>query len=216
MNQHERVAVACPSCSPGDRTVHEVLATGGGLLTLRCTDCGHVHKDAPPSETTVERRVVVSQSGESLSATVEAPPGEALAVGDEFVVDTEEAIMAVRVTDLQTGPETRVEEATVEAVETVWTRAVDNVVVNATVHPSDGTGDETRSIDIGVPGDHVFGVGEVEAHGDERFRVTGLIVRDGAEGYPNRRLDRRGDAAPAKDVKRVYGVDETGDAWSAW
>lgn len=216
MNQRERVATACTSCSPDAQTVHEVLASGGGLLTLRCTSCGHVHKAAPPDETTVERTVIVSQAGESLTATVEAPPDETVSIGDEFVVDAEEAIMAVRVTDLQTGPETRVDTASIEALETIWTRAVDNVIVNVTLHPSEGGDDETRSIDLGVPGDHEFVIGDVEEHGDERFSVTGLIIRDGVDGYPDRRLDRRRDTALAKDVKRVYGVDETTDAWSAW
>ncbi len=216
MSQHERVATTCPACSPEERTVHEVLSSGGGLLTLRCSDCGRVHKEAPPNEATVDRKVIVSQEGESLTTTVEAPGDERVTVGDEFVVETDEAIMAVRVTDIQTGPETRVESATVEETETFWTRAVDNVRVNVTVHPNDGTGDETRSLDLGVPGDHEFTVGETEEHGDETFRITGLIIRDGAEGYPDRRLDRRRDAALAKDVKRVYGVDEYSDAWSAW
>lgn len=216
MNQRERVATACPSCSPGAQTIHEVVTSGGGLLTLRCTSCGHVHKAAPPDDTTVERKVIVSQSGDSLATTVEASPDETVSVGDEFVVDTEAAIMAVRVTDLQTGPESRSETASIEAVETIWTRAVDNVIVNVTLHPSDGGSDETRSIDLGVPGDHEFVIGDVEEHGDERFSVTGLIIREEAEGYPDRRLDRRRDTALAKDVKRVYGVDETTDAWSAW
>ena len=40
----ERAAVACPSCSPDLETVHEVLTTGGGRATVRCTECGHTHK----------------------------------------------------------------------------------------------------------------------------------------------------------------------------
>lgn len=216
MSQHERVAIACDSCSPEDATVHEVLSSGGGLLTLRCTACGHVRKEAPPDETTVERKVVVSQGGESLTTTVEAPPADTVRVGEEFVVDTDEALLAVRITDLETAPEHRVEEATVEEISTFWTRAVDNVRVNVTLHPKDGGADETRSLDMGVPGDHEFTVGETEEHGDERFEVTGLVIRDDAAGYPDRTLDRRRDSALAKDVKRVYAVDQTTDAWSAW
>ena len=216
MSQYGRVAVACDSCSSNEATVHEVVSSGGGLLTLRCTACGHVHKAPPPDETTVERRVIVSQEGESLTTTVEAGPEETVRVGEEFVVDTDEVLMSVRITDLETAPEHRVDEATVEDVSTFWTRAVDNVRVNITLHPEDGSGEETRSLELGVPGDHAFTVGETEEHGDERFHVTGLVIRDDAGGYPDRKLDRRHDSAFAKDVKRVYGVDRTTDAWSAW
>lgn len=212
----ERVAVACPGCSPGEPTVHEVLSTGGGLFTVRCGECGHVHKEEPPSEDTVERTVVVSQDGESTTATLAMPADEPIAVGEEFVVDTEEAILGVRVTAVEVGPEERVEEASPRDVETVWTRAVDNVTVDVTLHPTDGAHDATRGVSVPVPGDHEFAVGATESFGDEQFEVEGIVVRDDAVGYSARKFDRRGDAVPAKDIARVYARDETGDAWSAW
>jgi len=215
-DQAERVAVACPGCSPGEPTVHELLSTGGGLLTVRCSECGHVHKEEPPREETVERTVVVSQDGESTTASLSMPADEPIRVGDEFVVDTEEAILGVRVTAVEVGPERRVESATPREIETVWTRAVDNVTVDVTVHPKDGRHDETRSIEVPVPGDREFVVGASESLGEEAFTVEGLVVRDDATGYPSRKLDHRGDAVPAKDLARVYARDETSDAWSAW
>jgi len=212
----ERVAVACPGCSPAEPTAHEVLSTGGGLFTVRCGECGQVHKEAPPSEETVERTVVISQEGESTTAALSMPAEEPVAVGEEFVVDTEEAILGVRVTAVEVGPEERVEAAEPRDVETIWTRAVDNVTVDVTLHPTDGSHDGTRSLEVPVPGDHEFTVGETESFGDEEFEVEGLVVREDATGYPTRKLDRRGDAVPAKDLARVYARDETGDAWSAW
>ena len=211
-----RVAVACPGCSPGEPTVHEVLSTGGGLFTVRCADCGHVHKEEPPREETVERTVVVSQGGESTTATLSMPADDPVRVGEEFVVDTDEAILGVRVTGIQVGPEQRTESATPREIETVWTRAIDNVTVDVTLHPKEGGHDETRSVEVPVPGDHEFAVGDSESFGDETFTVEGIVVRDDAATYPNRKLDRRGDAVPAKDVARVYARDETSDAWSAW
>lgn len=212
----ERVAVECPSCSPAADTVHEVLTTTGGLVTVRCTDCGHVHKEDPPRPTLVDRDVVVSQDGDSFTASVEAPADERVAVGEEFVLDTDEAILAVRITDIEVGPEERVETARVEDVTTLWTRAVDNVAVNLTIHPSDGSREGTRSVKVYLPGDHSFTVGESESLGDEAFFVEGVVVREDATGFPARKLDHPGDSVPAKDVKRVYGRDETTDAWSAW
>jgi uncharacterized Zn finger protein len=211
----ERVALPCPSCSPGVETVHEVLSEGGGYATVRCTECQHVHKEQLPEAEAVERDVVVSQDGDSVTTTVEAPRGETVARGEEFVVETEAAIFEVRITDLQLGAERRVEEATVEDVETIWTRAVGNVGVDVTLNPPDG-GDETRSVSVQVPGDYEFTVGETEALGDEEFEITGVAVRDDARGYQFEKLRHDGDMAFAKDVKRVYAVDQSSRAWSAW
>jgi uncharacterized Zn finger protein len=211
----DRVALACPSCADPEPTVHEVLKPGG-QVTVRCTECGHVHKVRydPPREVAVD--VVVSQDDESLSTTVETPAAESVAVGDEFVVDTPEAIMQVRITSIQVDADRRVEEAPVEDVETLWTRAVDNVRVNVTVHPNDGRNDGSRSITVSVPGDHEFVVGETAAFADEEFEIAGVQIRDDAPDYRFEKLDHEGDSAFAKDVKRVYARDVTSAAWSAW
>lgn len=215
-DQVERVAVDCPGCSSPEPTVHEVLSAGGGLFTVRCAECGHVHKEEPPSTASVDRTVVISQDGESETATLSMPADEPVQVGDEFVVDTEAAILGVRVTALEVGPERRVESATPREIETVWTRAVDNVTVDVTVHPKDGRRDTTRSIEVPTPGDREFVVGASETVGDVTVTVEGLVVRDDATGYPSRKLDRSGDAVQAKDLARVYARDESSDAWSAW
>ncbi|MFB6219403.1 MAG: HVO_0476 family zinc finger protein [Halobacteriaceae archaeon] len=212
----EQAAFVCPSCSPGVETVHEVLSEGGGWVTVRCTECQHVHKEQLPEAEEVERTVVVSQSGESETTTVMAPRGETIARGEEFVVETEAAVHEVRITDLQLGAEQRTEEATVEDVETIWTRAVDNVSVPVTVNP-DGGGEDSHSATLHVPGDYELAVGDDETVGEETVTVTGLLVRDDAVGYDRHKLDERGDAAQAKDIKRVYATVEGEDAaWSGW
>jgi len=208
-----RVGTACPACSPEIETVHEVLAEGG-QATVRCTECGHVHKTTLAEDGEVERKVVVSQSGESFTATVEGPPEERIQVGEEFVLDTDDALVVVRITDLQVGTEERTESARMADVETIWTRAVDNVSVNVTLHPE--SGDETRGIEVRVPGDYEFEVGATEELDGEEFTIEGMHVRENAVGYPAEKLDRRGDAAEAKDLKRIYARDESSSAWSAW
>jgi uncharacterized Zn finger protein len=218
MSEHaERVAVACPACSPGDPTVHEVLKPGGHA-TVRCTECGHTHKVEQERDPEVERSVVVSQDGESFSAAVSAGPNERVDVGDEFVLDTPEAIMQVRVTAIQTADERRVEQSRFEDVATLWTRAVDNVAVNVTLHPPGGDGgrEETRSLKVRVPGDYEFVVGATESLGDEEFTVEGIVVRESAPEYRHGKLDHEGDLAYAKDIRRVYARDLTTSAWSAW
>jgi len=211
----ERVAVACPSCSPSLETVHEVLTTGGGQTTVRCTECGHTHKEQLPSETELQRDVVVSQDGESFTASVDVPEGERLAVGEEFLLETEAAVMTVRITSLELDGD-RVDEAPVEDVRTIWTRAVGNVSVNVTLHPKDTGRDDTRSLSLQVPGDYEFTVGATDEVGDEEFTVESILLRDDAHGYDFEHLDHDRDMAVAKDIKRLYARDESSQAWSAW
>jgi uncharacterized Zn finger protein len=210
----QRVGLPCPACSPDLETVHEVLKDGG-QATVRCTECDHVHTAQLPEERTVQRDVVVSQDGESFTATAEPPAEETLAVGEEFVLETDEAIMTVRITSLELD-EGRVEEAPAEDVQTIWTRAVGNVSVNATIHPKSGARDETRSETLHVPGDYEFVVGETDELGDFTYTIEGIHLRDDARGYNHEKLDHDRDSAPAKDVNRLYLRDEAGDAWSAW
>lgn len=210
----ERVAVPCPACSPEAETVHEVLKEGGHA-TVRCIDCSHVHKTEIPEQRTVERNVVVSQDDESFPASVDVPAEETLATGEEFLLETDEAILTVRITSLELA-EGRVDEAVAEDVETIWGRAVGNVSVNVTAHPKSGTHDETRSITLHVPGDYEFVVGERDELGGEEFTVEGIYVREDAHGYEFDKLDHEGDSAEAKDVKRLYVRDESTTAWSAW
>ncbi|PHQ46457.1 hypothetical protein DJ68_07240, partial [Halorubrum sp. C3] len=116
----DRVGLVCPSCSSGEETVHEVLRPGG-QATVRCTECDHTHKAEIPEEETVGLTVIVSQDGESFSTEMDVPADTYVATGEEFVVDSPDALMQVRVTGIEVGPEQRVEEADIEAVETLWT-----------------------------------------------------------------------------------------------
>ena len=212
----DRVPTPCPSCSPDLETVHEVLTEGGGALTVRCSECSHVHKVQPEREREVTLDVIVSQGGESFTANVTAPEDETVEVGDEFILETEEVLSTVRVTSVELDGHKRREEAPADEIETVWTREVDNVAVNVTVHPQDGSRDDSRSITVHVPGDYEFEVGAVESFGDDEFEIDAFVVRGDAEGYRRDRFEEPGDTGFAKDIKRVYAYDEQSSAWSAW
>ena len=211
----DRIGLACPSCSPEAETVHEVIRPGGHA-TVRCTACDHTHKAEVVEPETTPLTIVVSQDGESFTTEMDVPTAGVVATGEEFVVDTAEALMEVRITGIELGPERRVEEAPIDDVETLWTRAVDNVSVDVTLHPKDGDADQTRSLRLTVPGDTEFEVGETVEFGDEEFSVEGLQIRDDAPAYRHEKLDHPGDLAYAKDLKRLYARDETLTAWSAW
>lgn len=213
----EQLPIECPSCSPDLETVHDVLTTGGGKVTVECGECGHVHKVEITEAETVEVDVVVSQEDESFTGTAEFDPDERIQEGDEFIVETEETIAQVRVTSIEVGPEDRTTRADPEDVETVWTRAVGNVAVDVTVHPKDGNDGDSRGLTVHVPGDYEFVVGEYEEFGQEQFTVSNVHVRENAiDQYKFPKLGDEGDTVHAKDVKRVYGEDETSQAWSAW
>jgi uncharacterized Zn finger protein len=212
MTDTSRVPVPCPSC--GEETVHEVLKPGGHA-TVRCTECDHTHKVEIPEPKTIDVDVIVSQDGESWSTTLEADPEESVETGDEFIAETEEAIQQVRVTAIEQG-DRRIDQARMDELDTVWTRVVDNVGVDVTIHPDDGRRDENRSEKLYLPGDHQFVVGEIEEFGDEEIEVVGIHVRDTASGYNFDKADRAGQSVLAKDVKRLFGRDQKTSAWSGW
>ncbi len=212
----DRVPTPCPSCSPDLETVHEVLTEGGGALTVRCSECGHVHKIQPDRTREVTLDVVVSQDGESFAANVTAPEDERIEAGDEFILETDEVLSTVRVTSLELDGHRRREAADATDIETVWTREVDNVGVNVTIHPQDGSRDDSRSVTVYVPGDYEFEIGTVETFGDDEFEIDAAVVRKDASGYDRDRYELDGDIVLAKDTKRVYAYDETSTAWSAW
>lgn len=209
----ERVVTSCPACAPDTAVVHEVLKPGG-QTTVRCSECGHVHKTRLTEPDTSECDVIVSQDGESFSTTTDIPAGETLAAGEEFVLDTPEALLTVRITSLELD-NGRAEDATTDEIQTIWTRVVGNVGVDVTLNPTGGS-DETRSVELRVPGDYEFTVGAREELADEEFTVKGIHLREDAAGYGFDTLDHDGDMAFAKDINRLYADDESSAAWSAW
>ena len=212
----DRIPTPCPSCSPELETVHEVLTEGGGALTVRCSECSHVHKVQPERTREVTLDVVVSQGDESFTANVTVPEDETVETSDEFILETEEVLSTVRVTSIELDGQRRVDDAEADEIETVWTREVDNVAVNVTIHPQDGSRDDSRSLTVHVPGDYEFEVGAIEEFGDDEFEIDAFVVREDASGYDRDRYDMAGDTIVAKDLKRVYAYDEQSSDWSAW
>lgn len=214
--QEGNVGLACPACSPERPQVHEVLATGGDA-TVRCDNCGHVHKTQFGSESTVSVRTVVSVGEDSERTAVDVPTDEELAVGEEFVAELPDGPVGVRITSLEAQSGGREDSLHATEVATIWTRAVDNVGIPATIHPADGSREGTRSETYYLPGDADLVVGEGVPHLDSTVTIEGLVLEDDAVGYSRRKLDAHGDMAPAKDVARVYARETGGDNWtSAW
>ncbi|MFW6152890.1 MAG: HVO_0476 family zinc finger protein [Halobacteriota archaeon] len=210
----ERVAVVCPACSPDRTTVHEVLSDGGEP-TLRCLTCRHVHRGTvDPTPSTRPVRTIVSQGGESITTTVSLPRDDTLALGQEFVVETDEAVFSVEVTAIEARDGTRPDRLTVEETATLWTRDIGNVAVPVTIHPPERSDRASRSTTMHVPGDRTFEVGTNEEVDGEPTRVAGILLRD--PEARQRKLNDRGDVAEARAIDRLYVRSRRRVSTSPW
>jgi uncharacterized Zn finger protein len=185
------LTLTCPSC--GEECDHEVMG-GARNPVARCTLCGHTHRQVPPKDEEIPVRAIVSCEGESRVCSVPLGPAEAVAIGDFLAAECGEDVLGVEVTSIESKGK-RVKRAKAEAVSALWTRAIDRVVVRASVHK----GWVTRPVSVVCEGDEEFAVGEEWTFGPIPFRITHMKLREG------RVLRREGQKAPARSVKRIYG-----------
>jgi uncharacterized Zn finger protein len=185
------IPLLCPSC--GEECVHIVVDDSRNPV-VRCTLCGHTHRLVPPKEEEIPVRAVVSQEGESRVCSVPLYPGETVAVGDSLAAECGEEVFGVEVTSIEAGGK-RVKRARARDASTLWTRAIDQVVIRASVHK----GWVTRPVSVACEGEEEFTVGGSCTFGPVSFRITHMKLRDGKV------LRREGQKAPARAVKRIYG-----------
>jgi uncharacterized Zn finger protein len=185
------ITLPCPSC--GEKCEH-ILVDESRNPVVRCTVCGHTHRGVPPKEKEIQVRVILSQEGESRVCSVSLEPGEFVALGDFLAAECGDEASGVEVTSIESKGK-RVKRARARDVSTLWTRAIDQVVVRASVHK----GWVTSPVSVVCEGDEEFSVGESWTFGPLPFRITHMKLRDG------RVLRRDGHRAPARSVKRIYG-----------
>ncbi|HUK38030.1 MAG TPA: HVO_0476 family zinc finger protein, partial [Methanomicrobiales archaeon] len=190
---HYKMAITfvCPSC--GEECDHEVVGTARNPV-VRCTACGHTYRGVPAREEEVSVRAIVSREGESQVCSVPLESGEAVAVGDLLAAECGEEVFGVEVTSIESKGK-RVKRAKARDVSALWTRAIDQVVVRASVH----SGRVTRPLAVACGGDEEFFVDEEWTFGTIPFRITHMKLRDGKV------LRKEGQKAPARMVKRIYG-----------
>lgn len=182
--------IFCPEC--GELTEHETVKLGREHL-VRCEACGTVHPHRLERTRLSILRVIVSATGSSSLRTIELPVEDLLSIGDEILVDDGIGdVVMVEVTSIELPGGRREERARVGEVKTLWTRAVDEVVVKVSVQRRG----RTTSHDIPARGDEPFAVGEVRTADGRRYRVEKIRVRDG----------RSPDRALAKEIVRVWGA----------
>lgn len=187
------IAITCPECK--DETEHEVVAESRDLL-VRCTICGHHHRIPKEREPeTLMIKAIVSREGASQVCSVELARDDLCTVDDHLVAECGDDAFGVEVTAIECG-EKRVKRAKAQAITTLWTRAIEQVVVKASIHD----GWKTIPVYMECDGEQQFVVGEVYAAGNKRFRITHLKLRDGPL------MRKEGWKTIAHRIKRVYGT----------
>jgi len=181
----------CQVC--GEETEHQVLATGRNPLA-RCLVCGEVHPySAAEMKKPVRVKAVVSIEATSRVCQIEMDPEEICHLGDHFVAECGEDYFGVEVTAIERG-DARVKKAISTEITTLWTREVEMVMVRIAVH----TGRTTTSMQIKVPGEEPFVVGEIYKAGARKIRISRIKVRRGGI------LRNEGAKVEARQIKRIF------------
>lgn len=191
----QEIEIECPSCSPKEEVLHEVLKEGQSPL-VRCLECGQVHPAKLKTPTAVNLKVIVSKMDVSNTYKTKLDSETVLQVDDELVVDDEETgvVYPILITALDAAGK-RVPMAKAEDIETIWGRAIDEVTVKFSAQS--GT-EKTEVLEKRVPGDFEFVVGTEEKVGNKRLLINKIKVRDGVF------RSRKGDVVLAKYVKRIF------------
>lgn len=181
----------CPACN--EATEYAVLQEARELL-VRCRACGTIQRIPRQEETPRTVKTIVSLHDTSRVCSTEVMEGDYYTVGDMLVAECGEDALGVEITAIEQQGR-RVKKARGEQVDTLWTRAVDQVVVKASIH----MGWRTIPIYKAFPGEEEFAVGESYRFRDRSFRISHIKLRGGDV------LRRKGQKAAARDVKRLYG-----------
>jgi len=186
------ITAHCPDCN--EETEHEVLADSRDLL-VRCTTCGH-HQRLPKEKEpqTLMVKAIVSREGTSKTCTVELAEDDECSVTDHLVAECGEDAFGVEVTAIECA-EKRVNRAKAPAITTLWTRAIEQVVVKVSIHD----GWKTIPVYMTCDGEQPFVVGEAYTASGKRFRITHLKLRDGPL------MRKEGWKSVAHRIRRVYG-----------
>jgi len=162
---------------------------------IQCTLCNAVHSHIIPKKTSKNIRVVVSIGEQSSTGRLILESDEIVSIDDEFIVEDESGSQAnlVQITSIESG-NIRVDNARANEILTLWARLIDPVVVKISIT----SGWKTEAVDIEVPGERQFTVGETISSESLRFRIKKIKIRNG------RFVQNEGETVMAKNIKRVF------------
>ncbi|MDD5616598.1 MAG: HVO_0476 family zinc finger protein [Candidatus Methanoperedens sp.] len=138
-------------------------------------------------------RVIVSIKDKSIR--IRTLLSGVIKAGDELVVDDETTGEAypVQVSSIEVGDK-RKDSAPVDEIKTIWARAIEEVVVKIAISHRE----TTESIEMKVPGDREFIIGEKIKVDSRELKIIRIKIRD--SGFKS----RKGVAVKASDIKRIY------------
>uniref|UniRef100_A0A7J2TJI3 Archaeal Zn-finger protein n=1 Tax=Archaeoglobus fulgidus TaxID=2234 RepID=A0A7J2TJI3_ARCFL len=178
----------CDGCK--DVTRHEVVKPN----LYRCSICGtHTHF-SPPKE--VEIKAIFSSGEKTEIGKIKVPENEEMAKGSEIIVDFEDGSRLGRITAIQLKDGRMVEFSRAKDVYSVWLRNVGEVLVKFSLHKRAVTTPYKMLFD----GETEFRVGELINIEGKKYRIHRIKLLDGGL------LKREGEAALAKDIKRIYAT----------
>ena len=191
-----RMSVECPAC---EKTTPHVVLKEGAHAMVQCVSCGSVHTCAPEGQGCESLvRVVVSSAGDTNVMKVRIRNDDVLEVGTHHLFeqegDEEQGIVKLcEITALDVKGRRR-EQAHGYEVETVWSRAIDEVELKVS-YPDDRF---THSLCVKVEGDTEIEIGKTYRFEGKLLQVHKIKVRN--SGY----ISRKGGTAPAHTIKRVF------------
>jgi uncharacterized Zn finger protein len=181
----EAAVLPCPDC--GEEQVHDVLSASAGEATVRCRECGRVHKAALKPAKRVDLPIIISRGQASERASVTLLEDEPVAVEDEFVAAGQQ--VQVRAIDRLDGK--RVASAVARDVATLWAIHFEEIMVKVAVN----MGKKTISKSVPVGPRDTFTVGD-------EFDLDRLRIYIHAIKTPTGTLYRG--TAEAKDITRIF------------
>jgi uncharacterized Zn finger protein len=186
------ITAICPECS--EDTEHEIVAESRDLL-IRCMTCGHhqrIPKEREPQ--VLQVKTIVSREGVSQVCSIELAEEDECSVDDHLVAECGDDAFGVEVTAIESG-EKRVKRARANNITTLWTRAIEQVIVKVSIHD----GRKTIPVYMECDGEQPFVVGDTYMASKKRFRISHLKLRDGPL------MRKEGWKTVAHRVKRIYG-----------
>ncbi len=185
------VLVECPVC--GQETLHEVLSgrisgKAQAVLesTVRCRECGQIHRVILKADRPVDVPVVVSWLQESVRSSISLGPDEVLSVDDEVMCGEN----PVLITSIECRG-ARVKRAKAREIDTAWGKRFDKVRVPLSVSHLGKTFSESV---LAVP-DEEFFIGDMLKVGRHDVVVHTIKIKD---------KTLKAGGARARDIVRVY------------
>ncbi len=162
------IFVDCPQCR--DARGHEVLSgrgggAGGGFdCTVKCNECGFVHKSsiAPSKEVLVP--LIVSDQEKSRKTTILLEEDDVLQVGEELLMEE----YPVKITAIEVDPNRRVERSEVPAITTIWCMRYDRLKIGLSVNRKR----TTTSVYFWVHPEEDISIGDIVNIGGEEIVIT--------------------------------------------